>query len=451
MPPFKQTSAIQLLLIFIIATGGAILRLSYNSNTLIDQPIRADAAYNLVYANNLLEDQTFSKDQSPNPVPDSYWAPGYPLFLAAVIALSKALSVDTYNLILLCQVLLGVGTLLICHLLARMFLPGFWALLPPGLVAISPHLVSTGSYVLTETLFGFTLILALYALARAVTAGGKLDWLYSGIFFGVAYLVNPVSLFLAPLLAVFLALHARRKYSADDKRKYLLRIAVLVIPLVLVFAAWSIRSAVSVPVDQPTASTRLLTNLVIGLYPDYHEKWRDSILQPHKKVVVPGSGVNSYGAFFNELVANMSRSPMQVLTWYSVQKPVLLWDWDIRTGFGDIYIYRVEYSLYHTSTAAIVTYSLMRSLHIWILLGALLGLCFLMAEHEEDRVVPALLYISLIYISLVYIISQSEPRYSIPLRAELYLCFTYFLWRAFSWIDYLRQSSRLNAVQPPPG
>ncbi len=129
-------------------TGGAILRLAYNSNTLIDHPIRADAAYDLVYANNLLAYRTFSKDRTPHPVPDSYWAPGYPLFLAAVIKLSEALSVDAYNLILLCQVLLGVGTLLICYLLARTFLPGFWALLPPGLVAISPHLVSTGSYVL---------------------------------------------------------------------------------------------------------------------------------------------------------------------------------------------------------------------------------------------------------------------------------------------------------------
>ena len=142
---------------------------------------------------------------------------------------------------------------------------------------------------------------------------------------------------------------------------------------------------------------------------------------------------------------------MRVLAWYSVQKPVLLWDWDIRTGFGDIYIYRVEYSLYQTSTTAIITYSLMRSLHIWILLGVLFGLGFLLAEHREDRVVPALLYLSLIYISLVYIISQSEPRYSIPLRAELYLCFTYFLWRAYAWIEFARQRSRLNPVQAPPG
>ena len=441
MPPSKKGFSIQLLCIFVIVIAGATLRLAYNSNTLIDQPIRADAAYNLVYANNLLEDRTFSKDQSPNPVPDSYWAPGYPLFLAAVIKLSEALSVDTYNLILLCQMLLGVGTLILSYLLARTFLPGFWPLLPPGLVAISPHLVSTGSYVLTETLFGFTLILSIYTLVRAVTAGRRMDWLYSGVFFGLAYLVNPVSLFLAPLLAGFLACRAGRKYSGGDRQRHLLHIAALVIPLAVIVASWSLRSAISVPADQPTASNRLLTNLVIGLHPDYHEKWRASILQPDKKVVVPGAGVdNSYAAFFNELVTNIGRDPLQILAWYSVQKPALMWDWNIRTGFGDIYIYRVEYSLYHTSTVASVSYSLMRSLHTWILLGALFGLAFLLAEHKEVRVVPALLYITLIYISLVYVVSQSEPRYSIPLRAELYLCFTYFLWRASSWIQRVRHT-----------
>ncbi len=119
------------------------------------------------------------------------------------------------------------------------------------------------------------------------------------------------------------------------------------------------------PLDQPTASSRLVTNLIIGLYPDYHEKWRASILQPDKKEVLPGSGVdNSYGAFFNELVANIGQDPMQLLAWYSVHKPVLLWDWDILTGFGDIYIYPVDFSLYHISIPAIFTYSFMRSMHL---------------------------------------------------------------------------------------
>ncbi len=425
------------------------MRLAYNANTLIDQPIRADAAYNLVYANNLLEDHTFSKDMSPNPVPDSYWAPGYPLFLAAVIKCSELLSVDTYKLILLCQVLLGVGTVFICYLLARLFLPGLWALLPPALVAISPHLVSTASYVLTETLFGFLLILSMYTLVRAVIVDRKMDWLCSGVCFGLAYLVNPVSILLAPLLAAFLAYRAGSTSHGHDRWKHPSHALILMAPLIIVAGLWSIRSAISVPADLPTASKRLLSNLTVGLYPDYHEQWRASILQPEKKVVVPGQGIDaSYGTFFNELIANFRAEPVKMLAWYSVQKPVLLWDWDIRTGFGDIYIYRVEYSLYQISTPAIITYSLMRTLHPWILLGTLFGLGFLLAEHKENRVVPVLLYISLLYVSLVYIITQSEPRYSIPLRAELYLCFTYFLWRTSAWIGRIRHRSEPGSSQP---
>jgi len=446
MPLVKQAPSIRLFFIVIIVTGGAILRLAYNSNTMIDQPIRVDAANNLNYANNLLAYGTFSKDQTPHPAPDSYGAPGYPLFLAAVIKLSEVLSVDSYKFILFCQVLLGVGTLLICYLLAKTFLPGFWALLPPGLVAISPHLVSTGSYVLTETLFGFTLILALYFLVRAVTGTRAMDWFYSGVFFSLAYLVNPVSLFLAPLFAVFLVFTAGGKSPDDDKRKYVRNIAVLVVPLVIVVASWSLRSAISVPLDPPTATSRLLTNLIIGLYPEYHEKWRASILHPDKQEVVPVSRAdNSYADFFNELGANIGQDPMQLLAWYSVHKPVLLWDWDILYGFGDIYIYPVDFSLYHISIPAIITYSIMRSTHYWILLGAVVGLGFLLAKSKESRLVPALLYISLIYISLVYVVFQSEPRYSIPLRAELYLCFTYFLWRTCALIDRIRQRSKSDA------
>ena len=123
----------------------------------------------------------------------------------------------------------------------------------------------------------------------------------------------------------------------------------------------------------------------------------------------------------------------------SIQKPILLWDWDIRTGFGDIYIYRVEYSLYHTSTPAIVTYSLMAALHPLVLVGAVLGLGFLYRRGGKSTVLPMLLYIALVYVSLIYILSQSEPRYSIPLRAELYICFTFFLWQVFRWVGRMKQ------------
>ena len=439
------------LLFLLIVLGAAVLRAAYNSNTIILEPIRADAAYNLVYANNLLEDHTFSKDMSAEPVPDAYWAPGYPLFLASIIEASDLISADTYNLILLCQLILGVGTVFLSYLVGVSFLPGYWPILPATLVAISPHLVSTGSYVLTETLFCFLLILSIYVLVGALGSNRSRNWLLAGLCFALTYLVNPVSLFLTPILAAVLGLHVLRKSDGADSVSISRNTLILMLPVIIVFAAWSLRSVISVPAGQPTASDRLLTNLTIGLYPDYHEKWRSSILEPEKNVVVPGRGVDeSYHAFFAELISNVSREPMHMLAWYSLHKPALLWDWDIRTGFGDIYIYRVEQSLYHTSKPAIVSYSLMYAMHKWVLVGAVLGLVFLFADRSKNAVVPAILYVTLIYVSLVYVITQSEPRYSIPLRPFLYLCFTYFLWQTTQWVGRFRHRALTSTQTESP-
>jgi hypothetical protein len=417
----------------LIVGGGAVLRASYNANTIVVDPVRADAAYYLIYAHNLVDYGIFSKGRSQPPVPDSYWAPGYPAFLAAVIGVSEALSIDTYNAIINTQLVLGVGTIFLCFLLARRFLPDYWSLLPPFFVAISPHLVSTASYILTETLFGFVLALSLYALIRAIGSGRSLGWLVAGLCFAVTYLVNPISVFLAPLLAVALLLRGRRKSGNTEHGR--LALALLLAPVIIAVLGWSLRATISVPADQPNSADRLLNNLVVGLYPDYHDKWRASILQPDKNVVVPGAGVDeSYATFFNVLGERLVDQPLETLAWYAFHKPVLLWDWDVKTGWGEIYIYRVEVSLYETSVPAISTFSLMWSLHFWLLGAGVLGAGYLLTKGRPNSPTPMILYITVVYISAIYVISQAEPRYSIPLRPEMYLCATFFLWRTWELV-----------------
>jgi hypothetical protein len=328
---------------------------------------------------------------------------------------------------------LGVGTIFLCFLLARRFLPDYWSLLPPFFVAISPHLVSTASYILTETLFGFVLALSLYALIRAIGSGRSLGWLVAGLCFAVTYLVNPVSLFLAPLLAVALLLRGRRKSGNTEHGR--LALALLLAPVIIAVLGWSLRATISVPADQPNSADRLLKNLVVGLYPDYHDKWRASILQPDKNVVVPGAGVDeSYATFFKVLGEKLVDQPLETLAWYAFHKPVLLWDWDVKTGWGEIYIYRVEVSLYETSVPAISTFSLMWSLHFWLLGAGVLGAGYLLTKGRPNSPTPMILYITVVYISAIYVISQAEPRYSIPLRPEMYLCATFFLWRTWELV-----------------
>ena len=177
----KKSTLLTYLAVLLIVLAGAALRVSYNANTFIVDPVRADAANYLKYAHNMLDYGIFSKDIKPPPAPDAFWAPGFPLYLSAVIKVSQWLSLDTYNFILASQVLLGAGTIFLCYLVSAAFLPTYWALLPPLLVAGSPHLVATGSYVLTETLFGFLLLLSLYSLSRALASDRKLSWLLTGL------------------------------------------------------------------------------------------------------------------------------------------------------------------------------------------------------------------------------------------------------------------------------
>jgi len=445
----KKSTLLTYLAVLLIVLAGTALRVSYNANTFIVDPVRADAANYLKYAHNMLDYGIFSKDIKPPPVPDAFWAPGFPLYLSAVIKISQWLSLDTYNFILASQVLLGAGTIFLCYLVSAAFLSTYWALLPPLLVAGSPHLVATGSYVLTETLFGFLLLLSLYSLSRALASDRKLSWLLTGLSFAVCYLVNPIALLLPPLLATGLLLRERYQAVNTKRSRLVLCAALLIAPVIIASTAWTVRTVISVPPGQPTASGRLVTNLIIGIYPDYHQKWRDSILKPQQKIKVPGTDIDqSYGAFFSELGRQFTSDPIRTLRWYAIDKPILLWDWDIRTGWGDIYIYRIKYSLYQTSATAIASYAIMKSVHVWLLACAALGLGYLFFAHQGQAVLPTMIYLSALYISGVYVLSQSEPRYSIPLRPELYICATFFMWRSWEWIERKRRLSQMTADQP---
>ena len=113
--------------------------------------------------------------------------------------------------------------------------------------------------------------------------------------------------------------------------------------------------------------------------------------------------------------------------WYFVKKPLLLWDWDIRIGAGDIFIYPVRYSLYHTSRSALATHAIMKSMHVWLFAAALLSVLLLTRDTTGTPWMPASLYLSVVSISAVYCMAQSEPRYSVPMRPEMYILAAYFL------------------------
>ena len=148
-------------LVFIL---GGYLRIESLSGTRVPHPLQADAGQYFRYAYNMRFNHVYSKQfggeskEHVNPVPDAVRTPGYPLFLS--LLMDARPSGRALNKILIFQLIISVLTLYIAFELFRKFLPVHGALAASFLTALSPHLIVANSYILTETLFCFILVLA---------------------------------------------------------------------------------------------------------------------------------------------------------------------------------------------------------------------------------------------------------------------------------------------------
>ncbi len=412
------------------------IRLSYFEEIVIDTPIRGDAAHYVQYANNLLEYKIFSKGRgNATPKPDAYWAPGYPVLIAISMVVGDKLNIDAYEFLMYLQIVLGVLTAVLTFLLGRLFLNRNWSIIPAILVSLSPHLISMGGYVLTETLFTFLILLAIYSFSIALINKSKLYFTISGLFFGFSYLVNPV-MFFAPILLVIAV--GVVSSSSENKEKTGIKhmLVFCLLSFFVVMGSWTVRNILNVPPSSSSSSERLLTNLVIGSHSNFYDVWRANPRDPNNPATKDEEALEgSYAAFASLLSERITHDPGHYAKWYLIDKPILLWNWNILIGQGDIYVYPVIVSLYQRSKLAIATYSIMKSLHYWLLGFAILGFFLLFKDAKSE--VPMFLYITLVYISAVYVVTQSEARYSIPLRPEMYLCAVFFVSKVF---DYLKST-----------
>jgi len=425
--------------LLVILLLSLFVRIAYYENTVIDAPVRGDAVHYLQYAKNLINHATFSKQAgSKSPVPDAYWAPGYPAFLAAVILAAETLHVHAYPLIMGLQILLGALTAVLTFLIARLFMGRSWALLPALFVSLSPHLISLGDNLLTETLYGFFLAASLYVFLLAFRNKSTVQYAAAGVLFGLTWLVNPV-MFFVPVFFIPAAVVLYRRSDGAVPGSAVQGMACCLALFLTIAAAWQIRGMLNVPHDAPSGRERLLENLVIGSHSDYYRIWRADPRDKNNPADLDMAKIGgSYAAFAAMLSGRIIRDPLHYLKWYFLDKPLLLWSWNIQVGQGDVYVFPVMQSLYKNSMLAIASYSIMRALHYWLFGLAVLGLMFLFRGTTTDNAMPVFLYISLVYISSVYVISQAGPRYSVPLRSELYLCAAFALSRIAGYLNRKR-------------
>lgn len=140
----------------------------------------------------------------------AFVTPGYPLFLAAIYTVSRSTL-----FISLVQSLVGAATVGLVAATAHR-LAGKRAALSAGLIAaVFPHMIFWTGYVLTETLYVFFIVAALYFTSRAVSEEEDIRWvLGAGVTFGAAALVRPTILLFPVLLVGVAAASSRFRSTA---------------------------------------------------------------------------------------------------------------------------------------------------------------------------------------------------------------------------------------------
>lgn len=425
------------LLCFLIPLFGfaVFFRLEYLKHTEVEIPIRGDAYQYYAYGYNLRHFGIFSlSTHQAKPIPDSFRAPGYPLLVATLIFFMG----DTgfYPLILYVQSILSSLLVILTFFLGLKLLPRWGAMLASIWVAFSPHLISIQSYVLSETLFAFVLLLSIMCFYEAFRYQKIIYPIGAGLLFGVAYLTNETVFLLPPFLAATTFLINRSKLRSEHRQLKLQRLIAFLLVFFLIPFWWLYRSS-QLPGDKPKASKRAIITLSHGTYPGFIYKDPNYKNYPYLEDPRQPEFSQSFSSFISILWGRFKQRPLRYLSWYMFEKPYYLWSWDnlqshrgveVSKGRGDVYFYPVKTSLYMNSELADLSRQIMKYLHPIIMLLALssIPLSFINSRPSTTSQylfnTPILLLAIGTYFTIIYSIFVPWPRYSVPLRPELYIC-----------------------------
>lgn len=433
------------------------LRLFYVLDAKVENPIAGDVNQYVLYAWNLMHSGTFSSSLplEGNPiVPDGYRGPGYPLLLAAAMKLAGnaqlAVHVMPERLALiakpatwisytyLIQAVLGSLTVAITMAIASGWL-GRMASIWAGLgVALWPHLVVFCGVLLSETLFGFTLLSAIGLLCVARERRSFIAAIGAGLAFGAVYLVNPV-IALFPFIAFFVLARGQRLGLA-----FVFVTSYMIAPI-----GWGLHAA-NLSGSAPSALARAEQNFVQGSWPQYLKASTSRFSNDVSRSIIAAEEeeerilMADTASGLRLIWERMMLDPPYYLWWYLAQKPFLLWDWNIRVGWGDIYFYAGDNSAYERLVILNFSKRIFELLNPFFFALAAMAALALLIGLVHGRYKPpfaaVIIAIGASYLTLLHTILQAEPRYSIPYRSLQILLVA----AAISWFFHVRPWQRIG-------
>ena len=413
-----RLSRMQMVVVGLILLLGAFLRFAAAGETVVDRPYRTDVAAYYQTAYNLNTYGVYSHDihvvdgKEAAPAPDAFVTPGYPLLLSLFVDAPPRPQV--FLAVALWQALMGTLTLLLVFWLFRGiggFGVGSAAML---LTAMSPHLVDSVVFMITET--WFTLLLCVSLVLFALHVGSQRRFLpcllAAGLGFGIAALTRPVLEFFPPFLVALL-------FLTYPRREALRGSAVLLVGFLAVWIPWIVRNQVSV--GKPGDSKVMIMSLTNGMYPDLeYDHDPRSLAVPYDYDPRSAEINASLGSALREIGRRFREDTGEELEWYLVGKPRTLWSWDVIEGGGDAYVYAVLRTPYNWNPVFRVTHALSFVLHWPLVVLALLASLYAWLPQARRRLQGAALVMArlaallLFYNTALLMLLAPFVRYSIP-------------------------------------
>ncbi len=454
------------ILLLLILGFGAWLRLTALIQSEVFNSVRGDARSYFLYAANIRESATYSRDlpelvTRKKPVADAVVAPGYPFFVAATLtdkwkSLSPSDLLESIKSPLIVQTVLSTMVIPMIFLMGQALAGVRFGLAAAALTAISPHLVNINIYLLTESLFSFLFLASIWALLQCFDYKSRPHvslFLAAGALAGAAALTRPTVQYLPFLVAAFGAVCMPR-----DLRKWAAYLGIFL----AIMLPWSIRNFLAIgSISDPTL---MIATIQHGGYPNFmHESNPESLGIPYEfdKEL---SSKSTLSETLSTLGERAAQRPLEYLHWYFIGKPLALFNWDIipigtsdarLLVSGDIYAYRTPVTPYATNPIFIASYLVARLCYFPLLCLAAIGSIFVwlpIAARLRPRAVTGLRVISLvpIYVVAVHMIGAPFPRYSIPFQPLIYILGLSVLWHIGSLQRLLSDGSRHDAVIRSP-
>lgn len=431
------------LLVGLVLLLALALRLGAVNNTIVDDPLRADAFDYYSYAANMKYHHIYSRThytEDGAPKPDAYRTPGYPALLVPLISYPP----DSAMILRITRVqaLLDCLTVLLALAVFRQFMAPGWALGATLLTALSPHLISMTTFMLSETLFTLLTILATWLLMRARTNGLRTLAALAGCVIAAAALTRPtLQYFIVPAAALLLL--------QGNFRAQLRLVLPFVLGFALVFTPWTIRNIVQTgTMADPTLTINAYHH---GMYPDFRYQDRpETTGMPYRFNPRNAEFSTDKSAVLHEIARRFREEPARHLKWYLFGKPVSLLSWSVLTGMGDVFVFPVKASPFLSQKDYLAVLSIMKALHWPLVILAVVASILVWLPAFARRISMnalfslRLLSLLMLYFIALHMVAAPFPRYGIPLRPYIYGMALFLLSRlASAWLDTREPASAL--------